>query len=254
MEMSGEPRVKANAGVGRTRGVQPFGTPKPLSDGQFKTSLVQRVYEAIMSSMDSGELDPGSRIVASDIAQRLGLSRAPVREALAVLAGQGLVELHPDRGASLRPMNMHDLAQIYEVVAPVAAIGLRAAAKRIHENDNAARIEAAMGAIRLAAKAKPLGLGFYLALNDFHYIANAIGHRPYVDTVLRSVNIEYWNRLLAAAIDLETHAATYVRTYQRLTDALLAGDLESTEAIMHYHADWCIALLEPAYETAHRRQ
>lgn len=246
--------MNAKTGAGRTRGVQPFGMPKPLSDGQFKTSLVQRVYEAIMSSMDSGELDPGSRIVASDIAQRLGLSRAPVREALAVLAGQGLVELHPDRGASLRPMNAHDLAQIYEVVAPVAAIGLQAAAKRMQQDGNAARIEAAMEAIRVAATARPLGLGFYLALNNFHYIANAIGDRPYVDTVLRSVNIEYWNRLLAAAIDLETHAPAYVRTYQRLTDALLAGDHESTKAIMHYHAEWCISLLEPTYETDHRRQ
>jgi len=207
-----------------------------------------------MTSLDAGELEPGSRIVASDIAQRLGLSRAPVREALAVLAGQGLVELLPDRGAILRPLNIHDLAQIYEVIAPVAAVGLRAAAKQIDQGDNATRIADAMKAIRAAAATRPLGLDFYLALNDFHYLSNAIGGRPYVDTLLRSINIEYWNRLLAAAIDLEKHAATYVANYQRLTDAMLAGDDESTEAIMHYHAAWCISLLEPGYSASYRRQ
>ena len=239
--------MKAKDGSERSRGVRPFGVPKALSDGQFKTSLVQRVYETIMSSMDAGALTPGSRIVASDIAQRLGLSRAPVREALAVLAGQGLVELHPDRGAILRPLDAHDLAQIYEVIAPVAVVGLRAAAGRIAEGDNAARVAAAMATIRTAADAVPLGLGFYLALNDFHYLVNAIGERPYVDTLLRSINIEYWNRLLAVTIDLKVHAASYVRTYQRMTDAVLAADADSAETIMHYHARWCISLIEPDF-------
>ena len=103
----------------------PFGSPKQDSDGGLKTSLVQLVYETIMAALDAGELTPGSRIIASELATRLGLSRAPVREALAVLAGQGLVELLPDRGAMLRPMSVRDLAAIYEVSAPVAAIGLR---------------------------------------------------------------------------------------------------------------------------------
>lgn len=222
----------------------PFGSPKLLSDGGLKTSLVQRVYETIMGALDAGQLKPGSRIIASELAQQLGLSRAPVREALAVLAGQGLVELLPDRGAMLRPMSPNDLAHIYEVSAPVAGVGLRAAARRIGEGDNAQRVEAAMAAIRAAAKDIAPGFGFYLVLNDYHYLVNAIGDKPYVDVVLRSVNIEYWNRLLAEAIDLERYADQYVRTYQRLTDALLAGDAESAGTIMQYHADWCVALLE----------
>ncbi|WP_326523003.1 GntR family transcriptional regulator [Sphingomonas sp.] len=242
------------AAPAKARGNRPFGTPKPLSDGQFKTSLVQRVYETIMASLDRGELKPGSRIIALELAQQLGLSRAPVREALAVLAGQGLVELLPDRGAILRPMNAHDLAQIYEVIAPVAAVGIRAATKRIHEGDNAERVARAMDAIDDAAINIAPDFGFYLVLNDFHYLANSIGERPYVDTLLRSINIEYWNRMLAGAIDLRVHAAQYARTYRRLTDAVLAGDPDSADAIMHYHAQWCIALLEPGYASVYRRQ
>jgi DNA-binding GntR family transcriptional regulator len=223
---------------------QPFGSPKLLSDGGTKTSLVQRVYETIMAALDAGLLKPGSRIIAAELAQQLGLSRAPVREALAVLAGQGLVELLPDRGAMLRPMSAHDLAHIYEVSAPVAAVGLRAAALRIGEADNAARVERAMAAIRAAARGTAPGVGFYLVLNDFHYLINEIGEKPYVDVVLRSVNIEYWNRLLTSAIDLHLHAAQYVRNYQRMTDAVLAGDPESAATVMRYHAEWCVSLLE----------
>jgi DNA-binding GntR family transcriptional regulator len=216
-----------------------------LSSGEVKTSLVQRVYESIMEAVDRDELRPGSRVVAAEIAQRLGLSRAPVREALAVLAGQGLVELLPDRGAMLRPMSDRDLAGIYEVVAPVAAIGLRGAAMKIEEGDNKARIAAAMAAIEQAAAAPSPDFGFYLVLNEFHYLVNAIAGKPYVDFVLRAVNVEYWNRLLAKAIDLRRHAPQYARNYRRMTDAVLAGDAESAETVMRYHADWCVSLLTP---------
>lgn len=224
----------------------PFGAPKQLSEGGTKTSLVQQVYSVIMDSLDAGEIRPGSRIVAFELAARLGVSRAPVREALAVLAGQGLVELLPDRGARLREMSHRDLAGVYEVVAPVAALGLKAATARMGEGDNAARVAAAMDRIRDARSLAPR-FSFYLVLNDYHYLINAIADKPAVDFVLRALNIEYWNRLLAQAIDLEKHADQYVRNYARMTDAVLAGDARAAEAIMLHHADWCVSLLtEPS--------
>lgn len=237
------PRQRAVPGAMSSSTALPFGTPKRTSDGGLKTSLVQQVYETIMTALDSGKLQPGSRIVASELAATLGLSRAPVREALAVLAGQGLVELLPDRGAMLRPMSPRDLAQIYEVSGPVVAVGLRAAAARIDQGDNAARVRDAMDQIRRAGHVDAPGVGFFLVLNDYHYVVNAIADRPFVDVVLRSVNIEYWNRLLVSAIDMRVHAPHYVRNYQRITDALLDGDADSAEAVMRFHTTWCASLL-----------
>lgn len=198
-----------------------------------------------MESLDTGALKPGDRIVASELAQRLGLSRAPVREAIAVLAGQGIVELLPDRGAILRPLTRGDLVAIYEASAPVVAIGLKGAALRIGEGDNAARVTDAMAAIRAAAQNVVPSFRFYLVLNQFHYVANAIGEKPYVGVVMRALNVEYWNRLLAESVDLERHAAKFVDNYQRITDAVLAGDARSAESALLYHVDWCMSLLGP---------
>lgn len=239
-----EPIVSARD-PGSASGARAFGTPKPLPGGATKTSLAERVYGIIMESLDSGALKPGDRIVASELAQRLGLSRAPVREAIAVLAGQGLVELLPDRGAMLRPLTRGDLAAIYEVSAPVVAIGVKAAALRIAEGADGAPVAEAMAAIRDAAETVVPSFRFYLFLNHFHYVVNEIGGKPYVGVVMRALNIEYWNRLLAESVDLEVHAAKYVGNYQRMTDAVLAGDARSAEAGLLYHVDWCMSLLGP---------
>ncbi len=174
----------------------PFRPPKKLANGGQKRSLVHLAHERIIRSLDEGSLAPGDRIVASEVAAQLGLSRAPVREALHVLAGQGLVELLPDRGAILLPMSRRDLAQIYETTAPVAVTGLQGAAERIGEGDNAQRIRAAMDRIRDAAKTTPR-VRFYLAMNEYHYPANSIARKPFVNFVMRALK----HRILEQAAD-----------------------------------------------------
>lgn len=237
---TGDGSAPVPSGVSPTR--RGFVAPKLLESGELKTSLVQRVYQTILDELDEGALRPGQRIVAAELADRLQLSRAPVREALHVLAGQGLVDLHPDRGAVLRTMSREDLADVYEVIAPVAALGVAAAATRIQEGDNARRIEQAIERVRRSADIQPR-FRFYLVLNEFHYVANAIGRKPYVDFILRSVNLEYWNRLLAEAIDLPVQIPTYIRNYERLADAILAGDARAASAIIMTHCEWCMSII-----------
>lgn len=204
---------------------------------------MQRVHQAILDDLDSGELRPGQRLIAADLAERLQLSRSPVREALHVLAGQGLVDLHPDRGAMLRTLTRRDLGEIYEAIAPVAALGVAAAARCIHEGDHRRRIEAAIENIRRSAEVRPR-FRFYLVLNEFHYVANAIGRKPYVDVILRSVNLEYWNRQLAETIDLCAHIPQYIHNYERLADSILAADARAASAVIISHCEWCMHLLD----------
>lgn len=224
-----------------------FAAPKLLDTGETKMSLVQRVHQTILEELDSGALRPGQRLIAAELAERLQLSRAPVREALHVLAGQGLVDLHPDRGAVLRTLSRADLIDIYEAIGPVAALGVAAAARRIHEGDNRRRIEEAIEKIRRSADVQPR-FRFYLVLNDFHYVANSIGRKPYVDAILRSVNLEYWNRLLAEVIDLRVQIPQYIRNYERLADSILAGDARASAAIIVSHCEWCMHIIQAGTE------
>jgi DNA-binding GntR family transcriptional regulator len=223
--------------------IAPFGAPKEGQDGGVKKSLVQSVYEVLMQGMDEGIFLPGQRVKAAELAKRLGLSRAPVREALHVLAGQGLVEMHPDKGAVLRVLSIKDLIQLYETLGAVSTLGVVAATQKINEGNNAEIVRAAMENIYEAGR-QPPSYRFYLALNDLHYSLNEMGDRPYVTHISRILNIEYWNRFLAANIDLNRHMPKYVDNYRRLTDQVLAGDVHAAAGVMQSHFEWSISLLQ----------
>jgi len=221
--------------------LSPF-APKELEGGGTKKTLVQRVHETLLAGFDEGIFLPGERIKAAELAKLLGLSRAPVREALHVLAGQGLVELLPDKGAILRSMTLGDLIETYEVSGPIASFAVGVATRRIGEADNAERVTRAMDRIRAAGN-KPPSYAFYDPLDDYHYILNDIAEKPYVSYLMRALNLDYWHRFLAENIDLARHIPRYVDNYQRLTDAVLAGDWRASEAITKSHVEWAISLL-----------
>ena len=78
-------------------------------------SLGDRVVHQLLDHLLSGRIAPGSRLREVELAARLGVSRTPVREALARLARDGLVELLPNRGAIVRQLGADELRHIYQL-------------------------------------------------------------------------------------------------------------------------------------------
>ncbi len=73
------------------------------------------VLEAIKHAILAGELRPGQALVETDLAERLGVSKTPVREALKTLAGAGLVTMSPYKGATVRVVGDDDARHLYDV-------------------------------------------------------------------------------------------------------------------------------------------
>jgi DNA-binding GntR family transcriptional regulator len=94
---------------------------QPLHDAATK-----RLREMIIEN----ELVPGQRVPERQLCDQLGISRTPLREALKVLAAEGLVELLPNRGASVAPLTIGDLESTIEVMAPLEYMIGRLAAQR----------------------------------------------------------------------------------------------------------------------------
>src|ERR1700750_1350846 len=73
------------------------------------------VLEAIKHAILTGELRPGQALVETDLAEVLGVSKTPVREALKTLAGAGLVTMSPYRGAAVRVVDAELARHVYDV-------------------------------------------------------------------------------------------------------------------------------------------
>lgn len=91
------------------------------------TLITRRLRDAILN----GEYRPGQRLVEAELARSLETSRTPVREALFALQAEGLVELAPNRGATVRPYEVEDLDEVYRLRALLEGYAAERAATRL---------------------------------------------------------------------------------------------------------------------------
>lgn len=197
--------------------------------------------------------DRGDGSMPARISADLGLSAAPVREALAVLAGRGVIDLLPDRGAVMRAMSPREVIQLWEVIGAVGALGLARAAQEIARGADPALLVARYAAIT----ERPLAatpVQFLLRLNDWHFAAHVIGGNPFIDEMLERAGVAYWDRYLAQLIDVHANMDAYQTNYRRMHEAVLAGDGAAAAAIMHFHAAWSIRQVEIATAKPPRRR
>lgn len=133
-------------------------------------TAAERVRRALEAELSHGLLEPSSRLDEAALAERFGVSRTPVREALKSLAAQQLVELRPHAGAFVAAPSVQSLLEMFEAMGELEAACAGFAAQRARPADIAA-LSAAHEAC-LAAGAAQAHEQFLTANNRFH---DAIG-------------------------------------------------------------------------------
>ena len=93
-------------------------------------SMVVAAYDLIKERILKNEYEPGFQALEPEIAQELGMSRTPVREALIRLSNEGLVEVIPRRGFRVVPLSPADMREIYQVLTALESMAAEVLAKR----------------------------------------------------------------------------------------------------------------------------
>ena len=101
-------------------------------------SLHTEVVNQLRDFIVEGHLAPGSRVPERELCERFGISRTPLREALKVLAAEGLIDLLPNRGARVRQFTEADIRNLFEVISGLDFVAGRLACQRISDDDIAA--------------------------------------------------------------------------------------------------------------------
>jgi DNA-binding GntR family transcriptional regulator len=84
-------------------------------EGISNVPLRQKIVDVLRDAILSGELKPGQALVETTLASQLGVSRAPLREALRTLGKDGLVETVPYRGTTVKTLSRKDVEEIYSL-------------------------------------------------------------------------------------------------------------------------------------------
>src|SRR6202795_817912 len=97
----------------------------------------EKLREAIEESIATGAFAPGMHLDETELAQRFGVSRTPLREALIQLSSVGIIAMRPRRGAVVTDVTPQRLLEIFEVMAELEALCGRLAARRMSDADHA---------------------------------------------------------------------------------------------------------------------
>jgi DNA-binding GntR family transcriptional regulator len=199
-----------------------------------------RVRDLLEEAILEGELKPGERLRAEALAQRFGTSRTPIREALLQLAGQGLVEVEPNRGAVVRAFDRDDLLDLYNVRALLEPAAAALAAKRISFKD-CDRLQ------RLCDVAETAPVDDRIDYNEqFHRIISEAARSPRLAVAMRAASgipRAFRNRFWQS----EAQRAESLLCHRRLVSACRARDAQLAEAVMRMHILGAVAFLEETW-------
>ena len=176
--------------------------------------MSQYIKETILT----GELKPGDRIVESRLAQELGVSQAPVREALRELEFSGLVEQKPFSGTYVKQVTVKEIRQFYEVRAALERLGAECAAQRMTKEQY----------IKCDAR--------------FHDQIVAAANNDLLSRLWEQCNIRSWLHVGTSLTgrDLPELASRH----RRIFEALRSKDLEQLRAAIDAHLNDLLKMME----------
>ncbi|HET6659098.1 MAG TPA: GntR family transcriptional regulator [Rubrobacter sp.] len=203
------------------------------SNGPRPVGVLERLRALILT----GEYGPDERLIEEQLAERLGVSRTPVRQALTMLEAEGLVEITPNRGATVCSFSIEDVWDIYDLRAVLEGHAARRAAGRIErrELERLRELAREMEGLPGQFDDHEEEIRALVALNqEFHgTIVEASRNRRLERLINRTVEIPlmfkafYWYTLHERTISNHYH--------RRILEALENGDAERAEIIMREH-------------------
>jgi DNA-binding GntR family transcriptional regulator len=194
-----------------------------------RTVLRQQVKELLLERIIARQYAPGDRLVETRIAQELGVSQAPVREALRELETLRFVESAPFKGTWVREVSDHELAEIYPIRAALEDVAARAAAERL-----AGKVAPLEREIRRMAKAKDL---HEQVEHDVRF------HRLIVEASANARLIELWGslqveaRTMITAIRTRLDPVAVAKRHEPIVEALRLQDADAAGQEIRRHVE-----------------
>jgi len=206
-------------------------------EGRIATPIVRRalhaeLVERLRDMIHDGTLSAGTKVPERELCEHFGVSRTPLREALKVLAAEGLVKLTPHRGASVAELTLDDLEEVFPIMATLEALSGELACRRITESE--------INEIRAVHKEMVEHYGRrdrtpYFNLNQkIHALILKAADNPTLEVMHRSLSGRIVRARYLANMSA-TRWAEAVAEHGEILDALAARDAKRLSRLMREH-------------------
>ena len=190
----------------------------------------EATYDRLKRLIVEGRLLPGERLSEPALAEALGVSRTPVREALQRLAQEGLVELTPGKGARVRVLSPREVEEVYEVRALIEGEAAARAAERCSE-EGVRRLEEALAELE---GADPADYAAQIAADErFHAMLVAASGNRVLEQVFHDLDAAL---ALTRQFSRDLNQSPETRAQHRaIVAAIRAGDAAAARAAAEAH-------------------
>ena len=194
----------------------------------------------LRDAIQNAEFVPHQRLVEADLSAQYGASRASVRTTLLTLAGEGLIERLPNRGARVRAISIGEAVEIVEVRVGLESLCARKAAENLTE-DGAEELRALRAALETSVSTGDL-IGYSRLNQDLDRLLRALSRHETATLLLERLQAQSARHQFRLGF-LPGRAATSAPEHTAIIDAVLAQDPEAAEAATRSHLEGVIVLL-----------
>lgn len=205
-----------NAGIGNV---------KPIRD---------IVYENLRKAILEGKIQPEERIVEKEYAEKLNISRTPIREALRKLEIEGFVEYIPRKGVIVKGFSLKDIMEIYEIRKSLESLAAKHAIKNIDEEN----IKELKNIIQKMDEAERNGNvdQVYEVCNLYHQVILDISQMPRLKAMVSTLQ-DYLERFRKVTMAKEIRRMEAIKEHKEILQAIIEKDEQKAEAIVSKHIE-----------------
>ena len=201
-------------------------------DFQIQKPLRELVYLELKRRILTGEIDAHTRLMEIDLAEKMNVSRTPIREAIRKLANEGLVVIEPRHGAYVSEISIKDLEDVFEVRETLGGLAASIAAVKATDEDKAALQKLLrLGELAMKNDDKDEMVEYDVKLHN--YIVQCSGNKTLMQMVKQAQELSM--RFRYVYYESQSKYMVQPIEHKKIVDAIVAGDSEAARKAAAYH-------------------
>ena len=206
--------------------------PGPLQVLQERKSLGQHVFDNLKQAIIRGKITPGEWLVESHIAQMLGISRTPVREAIHKLEREGLIERQPRGGFTVLGLSRDDIEETFGIRSVLEGYAARLAAVK-HQEKELEPLEKKIEEFQNALDRKKMS-ALLLINTEFHDLLYGLSKSPRLINMINGLRDQIY-RFREMILKETQFAATSNQDHSQMLQYIRKRDAEGAERLVREH-------------------